>query len=617
MQPAVRRYVDEAQRHHSMGKSEQAEAILLSGLAAHPRQTPILVALGIVSSQIGKREQAAEYFKRALAVDPNNVTSLCWLSAILPEFNQLEVARRYAERAVSLAPQAAATQASLGQCLMKLGLQKEAIPYFQEAVRLDPNNPSSMFALADMMIATGQDHQAANALRQAIGLKPNPRAYLTLANLEAESGKIEDAEKYCQLAIKSEPNHASAHLLMGRILTEQFKFEEAETHWKLACEHKAEPSSVSLEKAYALGTIGQFDGAQVELRRSIEAKPGQGAAYQALVFSKRIVPDDLPLIHKMEGLVPDESVAKEERLNLLYSLGKSFDNLGQYEKAIGYFDQANVLRNQIHGSQSFDWGAVRSVIDASTRLFSDEFFEEWKRERLQTSLPILVVGMIRSGTTLAEQMLSCHPLAGGAGEQYYWGENEASFVDHGRLKVNASKLLACATEYLEILSSISPEFPHVVDKNPSNFMVLGSMHLAFPNMRIIHIRRNPLDTALSIWTTPMSNRAAFFSDRRSIVEAYKSYLRIMDHWRTVLPSDRLLEIQYEDLVAEPETYVRRIVDFCGLEWDEACLHPELNKRRIKTPSFWQARQPIYKSSTERWKNYEPWLGVFEELRGLG
>jgi len=139
------------------------------------------------------------------------------------------------------------------------------------------------------------------------------------------------------------------------------------------------------------------------------------------------------------------------------------------------------------------------------------------------------------------------------------------------------------------------------------------MHLAFPNMRIIHTRRNAIDTALSIWMTPMSTRAEFVSDRENIVFAYKEYLRLVKHFREILPEDRFLDLRYEDLVSQPDSQVRRLVGFCGLEWDESCLHPELNTRRIKTPSFWQVRQPIYKSSTDRWRKYEPWLGVFEEL----
>jgi len=169
---------------------------------------------------------------------------------------------------------------------------------------------------------------------------------------------------------------------------------------------------------------------------------------------------------------------------------------------------------------------------------------------------------------------------------------------------------------MDLLRSVAPGFERVIDKNPANLLVLGSFHLAFPKAKIIHTRRNAMDTALSIWMTPTNTEAGFVCDRENIVFAYRQYLLLMEHWRQVLPADCFLEIQYEDLISDPEVKAKEIVEFCGLEWDEACLHPERNQRRINTPSFWQVRQPIYKTSTKRWKNYEPWLGAFEDLRDL-
>jgi hypothetical protein len=175
---------------------------------------------------------------------------------------------------------------------------------------------------------------------------------------------------------------------------------------------------------------------------------------------------------------------------------------------------------------------------------------------------------------------------------------------------------ACAQEYVQLLSSIAPGFPHVIDKNPANIITVGSLHLALPNAKIIHTRRNAIDTALSIWMTPMNTSAEFICDRQSIVDAYIELMRLMDHWRDTLPKDRVMEVNYEDLVEAPEVHMPKIVEFCGLEWSDACLHPEHNERRVRTPSLWQVRQPVYKTSTDRWKRYSPWLGAFEQLRDL-
>lgn len=579
-QTIQRELIFEARRQHTARQYGLAEATLKKALATNPHETQALLLLGVVESETGRHQIATEHFIKAVNLEPNNPIG----------------------------------HALLGKCFAKQGFHLEAIQQFQQALSLNPNGYEAMYALAESMIAARLERQAVRVLRQAVSKAPDLQGFLLLADLERESGRIEDAEKYCRMAIDSAPDLASGHVLMGRILTEQTRFDEAGIHWKRAEELNVEAGSIHLTKAFSLGTIGQFDATLKELERSIAANPNQGIAYKAIAYSKRITSSDLPLVHQMEALLLNDAVATEEQVHLLYALGKSYDNLGDFERAIDFFDQANALRDQLRTEPPFNWAVISSVIDASKKLFTHKDLQRWRHAGIESSVPILVVGMIRSGTTLIEQMLTCHPKVGGAGEQYYWGENEPGFIDHRGLRVHPARLSACAREYLEVLTTVAPGYEHVIDKNPSNFMLLGSMHLAFPNMRIIHIRRNPIDTALSIWTTPMNSRAPFASSRESIVFAYKEYLRIMNHWREVLPPDRLLDVQYEDLVAEPESHGRRMLEFCGLEWDEACLHPEANRRRIKTPSFWQARQPIYKSSTSRWKQYEPWLGAFEELR---
>ena len=168
-------------------------------------------------------------------------------------------------------------------------------------------------------------------------------------------------------------------------------------------------------------------------------------------------------------------------------------------------------------------------------------------------------------------------------------------------------------EYLALLHKIEPEKLHVVDKLPGNYTHLGIIHTAFPNARIIHVRRHPIDTCLSIWSTPNSTRLPWANEKKDLVFAYGQYLRVMEHWRNTLPANRLLEVNYEDLVTETERVSRQMVDFCGLPWDDQCIHPENNSRAVATPSAWQVRQPIYRTALGRWREYEPWLDEFREL----
>lgn len=176
-----------------------------------------------------------------------------------------------------------------------------------------------------------------------------------------------------------------------------------------------------------------------------------------------------------------------------------------------------------------------------------------------------------------------------------------------------AELRAAAIEYLELLEQSNPGSPRVTDKMPLNFTSLGLVHLLFPNARIIHSRRNPIDTCLSVYMTPFEGGSEFFYDRQSIVDAYREYQRMMAHWRKTLPQDRFLEIDYEELVRDKEAVTRTMVSFCGLEWDDVCMRHQENTRSVRTPSWWQVRQPVYSTSIDRWRVYEPWLREFEAL----
>lgn len=599
--------LEEARRQYLGGRPDLAEATLRKVLAQNPKETQALLALGMIAVETGRPEVAIGHLNAALQIDPAYGPALCWMSFLQLQARRIEDARGFAERAVAADPRNAAAHVALGRSLLELGSAGEAIRHFQVSVDLNPNEPGALYEFADVLIRASLWFQAAEALKRAVSIAPLPIGFLKLAYAEHRLGKIEDAERDCRRALQADPNAPDAHLEMARILTSLHKSDEADIHWRRADELDPKPGFVNFERALALSAIGRLDDATKDLERSIELKPNQGDAYQALVYNKKVSSEDEALVGRMEALLDKRVLPEPERLSLLYALGKATDGLGQYERAIGFFDRANSLRAKLAGAGAFDKAAFTAMIDAKIALFSDRLFEEWKQFRSESALPLLIVGMMRSGTTLVEQVLTCHPQVAGAGEQHYWGENET--IDPERLRY-------CAGQYVELLSSIAPDFPFVIDKNPANLQVLGSFHLAFPNARMIYVRRNAIDTALSIWMTPMRTSADFIVDRESIVFGFKEFKRLMDHWHSVIPSDRLLEVRYEDLVTEPEIHIRRMVEFCGLEWNEACLHPELNKRRVITPSVWQVRQPIYRSSAEKWKNYEPWLGVFEELRSM-
>jgi hypothetical protein len=316
----------------------------------------------------------------------------------------------------------------------------------------------------------------------------------------------------------------------------------------------------------------------------------------------------------MEQFLQDRRLAESERAQLHYAVAKSNDDLGRYDEAIRHFDEANrIMAGLLECSgRKLDLARHSANIDRLIKTFDRRLFE--RTRGVDSELPVFVVGMIRSGTTLVEQILSTHPEIASAGETPFWGSRASALaaIEAGRL--DADDLAKLADDCCAMLRRSGAHAGRVIDKMPTNYMMLGLIHAVFPRARIIHCRRDPRDTCLSIYFTPFKTLPDFAGARERIASYYEDYARLMAHWRKVLPADAFLEIDYETLVAEREAVVRRLVDFCGVGWDDACLSHERNARVVRTPSAWQVRQPLYTRSVSRWRHYEKHMGAFARLR---
>jgi tetratricopeptide (TPR) repeat protein len=533
----------------------------------------------------------------------------------------------------------------LAHGLLKGGRYADAIPALLQAAELLPDNPVVFDDLGRAYLLTRRLPEAVAALRRSIALRPAfARTHSSLGLALAQSGDYEGALAAYGRAIQLEPRLAEAHGRAADILLRKGRRDEAvaayerafevapETTFGRLCGAKAmvtqdrageaearlrqllarDPSSseAHLVLAHLFTETGRFDEAAASFERSIELAPWQATAHHGLVSSRRMTEADRPLVARIEARLAAADVAERQRMTLHFAAGKALDDLHDYAGAVAHFDAANELRRRL--SPPFDRAYLVQRVDRILARFTRELFAEHEAMGQGDETPVLVLGMPRSGTTLVERIVSSHPRVGGGGELPFWNEHGSAWAD-----VEMGKLAGAAdglrNDYLRVLRRIAPAALRVTDKMPFNFLWIGLVHLLFPNARIVHCRRNPIDTCLSIYATQFIQSWGYASERGDLAFYYRQYLRLMEHWRAVLPPDRLLDVDYEDTTAAPEETARRLIAFTGLDWDPACLLPERNPGAVKTASTWQARQPIYRSSVERWRHYEPWLG---ELRGL-
>lgn len=448
----------------------------------------------------------------------------------------------------------------------------------------------------------------------------SPAAVLGQVAFLESAGRGDQAIALLKRALVDHPESAELHSRLGSMLTAYDRTSEAVFHLERGLE--LDPSGFD---AYdKLGTylqrLGRFEEARQAFLRAIDKHPDAPSGYFGFLLSKRVEIEDLPLLSRLAAALEGGSWPPLEQEMSQYGLGKAFDDLGDYERAMAHFDGANALANQrrIAKGIRFDREAYRTATDFFIRTFNREFMRRNAGQGVDSALPVLIVGMMRSGTTLLEQMLSAHPRVAAGGELPFWQSPAARHVGtsaaDGFLPAELARELA--ENYRRLLRSIGPQALRVTDKNPFNYFSIGLIHLLFPNVRFVHCRRNSLDCCLSIYTTPVGESGLeFLHVKENIVFGYQEYERLMDHWRSVIPSDLLIEVEYEKLVGRPRVEMERVLSAIGIPWDDACLHPEANERVVQTPSRWQVRQPIYASSVDRWRNYRSHLGAFASLAG--
>ncbi|GAB1233906.1 tetratricopeptide repeat-containing sulfotransferase family protein [Ferrigenium sp. UT5] len=573
-----------AEQHKAAGRLGAAETLLKQLLATAPNYHPAWHTLGLIAYEVGKLELAIKLIQKAIALSP---------TPTLPR------GERGQPPLCGSSFNPALYHRNLGEMCRRLGRLEEAVAAGQRACALAPNDVDAHYNLGLALTDKCEWDSAIRSYQRALAL--NPQHGLAWNNLGAALEKQGDkraAELAYAKAVILNPAHHEAQNNLGAIYSEQGKLDEA-SH----C----------------------FDAA-------IEANPDFSEAHFNLSTLKTYRADDPHLIYLERILDNAAAMPVAARIRYWFALGKAREDVGRYDDAFAAYEAGNRLQHEI---LPCDEARADEMLERVMTVFDRAFFEARMPSPPaplplageESKAPIFIVGMPRSGTTLLEQILSSHPAVYGAGELTYLneaimdlpggsGERFPDFVPG----LAAEDFAQLGKTYAERLWKLAPDALRITDKMPANFFYIGMIRLALPNAKIIHAMRDPMDSCFSNYARLFNDTMEFTYDLGTLGRYYARYITLMQHWRAVLPQGSILDLRYEDMVADTEGQARRILDYVDLPWDDNCLAFHQNKRHVKTASVAQVRKPIYKTSVARWQHFEkqlqPLLRIVQPYRNL-
>jgi tetratricopeptide (TPR) repeat protein len=607
--------IDAANKLRASGKTSEAVPLYRRALELDARSAEAHNNLGNAFVEMGEPAEAAACYRRALALQDANPQILCNLTNALSQLGDVSAALAASERAVAADPGLSVAHHYRGQLLAAAGRREQAIASYRQALALNPRYVEALINLANLLGDLGEPSEAVSLYRKAIEADPRrASSHCSLGNVLTELGRLDEATVSFRQALALQSDYVQAQLGLGTAARMQGRTAEAEASCQAAL--AIEPQNV--EALLLLGELradrGRFSEAQQLFQRALAIDGESPFVYSSIVAHRKMTQEDSAWLTGVAALLARPLPLAQE-IRLRYALGKYFDDLACYDEAFGSYRQANDLTRRYRSR--YDPRKLTQRVDRIIGHFDAAFLRQRHSETDPSELPVFIIGMPRSGTSLTEQILASHPAVFGAGELPFWNRAFNTF-EAASLKGDsiATLISAMAHDYLQRLRALSTTALRVVDKMPANFLYAGLIHAAFPRARIIHMQRDPRDTCLSIYFQNFFNMAAYANDLEHLAHYYREYLRITGHWRSLLPSSAFLEVPYESLVADQEGWTRRMVEFLGLPWDPKCLDFQDTERVVITASRWQVRQRITSASVGRWRNYEKHLGPLRHLTEL-
>ena len=538
----------------------------------------LLNLLGTFHARLQNYDDAIKFYKKAMVINPDSAQCHYNIGTTYLEIKKYQEAITSLKCSIKIDDKNPEAYNNIANAYKSLGSHNEAITNFSKAIKLDQSHLKSIYNLAGSLKEIGKYNEAIKYYEKALIINPNYGVALNnLGLIYYDLGRLDDSIKCYKKAIKLNQLHAEPLNNLAIILQEQ-------------------------------GILGE---ARSNFRKAIDIKEDYAEAYRNLSIINRYSSDD-PIINKMKNLFGKEATNDNQKMHLGFALGKAFGDLKEYKESFSFFKKANLLkRNMLNYSISYDKDLFTNI----KKIFSSDLFLKYKDVGYKEVGPIFIVGMPRSGTSLVEQIISSHKNVSGAGElgvlhelikKYFFDYDKNQYFNNLK-NLEDQTYVNFGKEYFSYTNNYFKENQYITDKMPLNFRWLGLVRLVLPNSTIIHCNRDPKDTCLSIFKNyfdKAGNRYAY--DLKELGLYYNLYKKLMEHWNSVIPG-WIHNINYEDLIENPEKEIKDMLKRCNLEWDDNCLNYTKNKRNVRTASNYQVRQPIYKTSIKSWEGYKNFL----------
>ena len=610
-------YYNRGCAYFSKGQFLNALKDFEQALITEPENTQWLTASADALREQGKFKEALNRYQKVLTINPDLSTPHSHLSAVLLQMGFVEKAFEHSQKAVKLAPQNAICQLNMGGCLVQMEQLDEAMDAFANAYELNPDSARICSNIGHVWSEILNTEQAFYWYQLALQKEPeNIEALCGLARALRQAGKVDEAENELLALLDEYSDDYRLYAELGRVYWDQENSQKAIKYLNKAVTLRPTIAQLQVNIGSILASMGKIDEAIKAYQKALSQNSYCISALSgiATALGGKLKISKVKQLHKALR----KKHLKEGSLASIHSgLAYYYDGIKNYSKAAEHLEQANHLywEHKTKRGWKYDTKQHQEHIKNLKQTFNLDFFKKTKGFGLDSIIPVFIVGMPRSGTTLTEQILASHPRVLGIGERNFaslsissWLDKKSPDGDFTKIsQIKPQQIQEIGLQYLNLLinekeKSGKTDILHIVDKMPDNYELLGWLATIFPQAHFIHCQRDVRDIALSCWMTQFDLiRWAFNLDH--LAERIVSYQDIMAHWKQVLPVP-VLESHYEKLVSNPQVYAKKLVEWLGLEWNEECLNFQKNKKIVRTASVIQVRKPIYTGSVARWKNYE-------------